>query len=669
VTLSLQALSSTETAQLVHALLEQPVLDADLQWQLVERAEGNPLYAEEFARLVAEGRRPEQLPESVQGIVGARLDALTQDEKQRLQDAAVVGKVFWLGAVATIAGAEPWSVEEVLHSLERKEFVRRERRSTVEGETEYAFGHLVVRDVAYGQIPRAARVEKHRAMAEWLDGVGRAEDHAEMLAHHYIAALELGRASALDLSAVAQPAFRALREAGDRAHALNAFPASARFYGEAIALVEEPEPELLFRRAEALHHIDDAGSETEHALEEARDALLAVGGERAAEAEALLAEVWWNRGEQEACLGHLARGEELVRHSPATAAKARVLSQVARYRAIAGQLEPAIRAGEEALAISEQLGLDALRAQALNNIAIAKMHEGDTTPAISLLEQSIEIATSVNSPDAGRGYNNLSVAVAFAGDMRKALELREESVRVAERYGDMGTARFSRGSLILHLYTDGRWDDALTLIEAELGAGEGAHVVNNFARRARASIRHARGDDRGAHDDIGLALEIARRARDPQAILPTLSIALRIAVELERQDEVAALAGELVREIADWQYGPPELVLGDALLVARPSGIFEDVRGVLEGLPRDRPWADAGWAILERRFDAGADALYEIGDVANAAYLRLLAAEQLAEDGRRAEAEGQLQKALAFYRSVGATRYIRRGEALLAASA
>ena len=102
-TLSLSSLSDTETAQIVHALLDQAVLPAELQQRLLQRAEGNPLYAEEFARLVAEGRQPEELPETVQGIVAARLDALATEEKQALQDAAVLGKVFWLGAVAHLS--------------------------------------------------------------------------------------------------------------------------------------------------------------------------------------------------------------------------------------------------------------------------------------------------------------------------------------------------------------------------------------------------------------------------------------------------------------------------------------------------------------------------------------------------------------------------------------
>ena len=196
-TVLLKPLSEDETARLLASLLERAVLPAELQSALLARAGGNPLYAEEFARLAAE--RPAEdlpLPESVQGIIAARLDALPSAEKALLQDAAVLGKVFWLAPLMTIGGRERPTVESGLHSLARKEFVRAERRSSVADEAEYGFRHLLVRDVAYAQIPRALRAEKHRLAAEWIEslGTGRAEDRAEMLAHHYLSALELAGA-------------------------------------------------------------------------------------------------------------------------------------------------------------------------------------------------------------------------------------------------------------------------------------------------------------------------------------------------------------------------------------------------------------------------------------------------------------------------------------------
>jgi predicted ATPase len=188
------------------------------------------------------------LPETVQGIVAARLDTLPREEKELLQDAAVIGKEFWLGAL----GAERLTLEERLHALERKEFVSRNRRSSVAGEAEYAFRHALVREVAYEQIPRLERADKHFASADWIESLGRPEDHAEMVAYHHSSALRFAEASGQPTDELAVRARLALREAGERAFSLSAFPSAARLYSDALGLWPEGDSErarLLFRRA------------------------------------------------------------------------------------------------------------------------------------------------------------------------------------------------------------------------------------------------------------------------------------------------------------------------------------------------------------------------------------------------------------------------------------
>jgi predicted ATPase/class 3 adenylate cyclase len=238
-TLPLAALSDEDTARLIGLLRGRAVLDAGQQAELLARADGNPLYAEQYVQMLAEQGTGQELPlpESIQGIIGARLDLLEPWEKRLLQDAAVIGKVFWPGAVAALGGkAGGGELAEYLHGLERKQFVRRDQASSLAGETQYAFAHVLVRDVAYGQIPRAARARKHAQAAGWIESLGRTEDHAERLAHHYLSALELARAASQDTAALAAPARAALQAAGDRAFALRAFAAAAGYYRAALAL-------------------------------------------------------------------------------------------------------------------------------------------------------------------------------------------------------------------------------------------------------------------------------------------------------------------------------------------------------------------------------------------------------------------------------------------------
>jgi class 3 adenylate cyclase len=147
-TISLAPLTDEETARLLAALLRTPVLPAEQQAALLQRAGGNPLFAEEYARLLASGEPATAAPETLQGVVAARIDALPAGEKELLQLAAVLGKVFWTDALSRLSGVEAAPLEERLHALERKEFVRREHRSAVAGSRQYVFVHALVRDGA-----------------------------------------------------------------------------------------------------------------------------------------------------------------------------------------------------------------------------------------------------------------------------------------------------------------------------------------------------------------------------------------------------------------------------------------------------------------------------------------------------------------------------------------
>ncbi len=666
-TLSLSPLTDAETGELVHALLDRAVLTAELQQQLVARAEGNPLYAEEFARLVAEGRQPEELPETVQGVVSARLDSLGADEKRHLQDAAVVGKTFWLGAVGHVAGSDQWAVEELLHRLDRKEFVRRERHSSVADEAEYAFRHLLVRDVAYGQIPRGARADKHRLAAEWIEGVGRSEDHAEMLAHHYLSALEYARAAGRSTDELAGRARYALREAGDRASAVYAFAAAARFYGAALELwpaEEAGRPQLLLRYGHALWMADSGGLEV--LLEAAEELVASADRGGAAEAEVLLNRVEWFRGHRDRADSHLERALDLVEDAPLSRSKAVVLSTLARSRLLAGAHEDAIRLGYETLSLGEELGLDEVQANALMCIGAARWRNGDSA-GVADVERSVDIARAANSPEAIRGCTHLGFAFFCLGQLQRSSELIDEALLLAERFGDVVQGRFVRAGTERVLQThQGRWDDALNFAnelveEAERGSPD-YHEAE--CRQTRAAIHLARDDLEDVLADCERALEVSRAAKDPQQLVPVLAGCARVFVEMGRMNDAATLAEELSdmmgRYRATWE-------LCDIAVALIALGRIEELRVAVDAAKETR-WAEALQHYLTGEFERAAEVFAEMGAPRDEADARLRAAEKLVLEGRRSEADEQLQRALAFYRSVGATRYIRQGEELLAAS-
>jgi len=667
-TLGLSPLSSEQTALLISHVLERTLLPADIQRSLLERSEGNPLYAEQFAQLYLERDSADDLPlpETLQGIVAARLDGLSNEEKAVLQDASVVGKVFWTGALRR----DDQEATPLLHALQRKGFLTRQRRSSVESEGEWAFAHMLLRDVAYGQIPRAERADKHRQTAEWIESLGRPDDHSELLAFHWSSALELSRAAGQSADDLTTPTRFALRAAGDRTFSVNAYPAAAAYYGDALTLWPEGDderPELLFRSARALHVAADDRSAG--ALEEARDALLAAGNrESAAEAEVFLSLVWWHRGRHDESSVHLARAEELTGSalSPATA---RVLATAARTRTIGGEPEEGMRLATEALAMAEALGLEELRTHALATIGTTKGYLGDATGAQDL-ERALELALAANSPQAGRIANNLAVADFFALDLRRTASRFDEGLRIAERFGDGVNFRWLRGQRAGMTFVLGRWDEALRAADefiAECEAGS-PHYLEPRIRWTRASIRLARSDPEGALADLRHALALARDAKDPQARLPTLDVCVGAFEALGHPDEARGLVHEAV-ELA--RAYPHAAAWGIALSIVFSRSVvdFEDeLREILELAPPG-PWKDLALACLDRDFVRAADRWAEAGSPAWEARLRMRAAEELIETGRRARGEVELTKALAFYRTVGATFFIERGERLLARSA
>src|SRR5262249_31128552 len=154
-TISLAPLTGEETSLLFSALFGEAVLPAETQAALLERAGGNPLYPQAFVhmltdrgvlspegRLVHDGDIP--LPETVQALIGARLDTLAPERKSLIHDAAVVGKVFWAGALASIGAVEESAVKAGLHELARRELVRPARASSIQGEDELSFWHQLV---------------------------------------------------------------------------------------------------------------------------------------------------------------------------------------------------------------------------------------------------------------------------------------------------------------------------------------------------------------------------------------------------------------------------------------------------------------------------------------------------------------------------------------------
>jgi class 3 adenylate cyclase len=653
-TLSIGALSDEETAVLLQRLLDRAVLDADAQRAVLQRAEGNPLYAEEYARMLAEhegGDLP--LPETVQGLIAARIDGLAPEEKSLLQDASVIGKVFWPGAVP---GADP----RILHGLERKEFVRRDRRSSIAGETQFAFLHALVRDVTYGQIPRAERAEKHRRAAEWLGSLAgdRGEDHAEMLAHHYREALSLSAAAGLDTAVLREPARKALTEGAHRALSLGAGITAHELALEALELTPEDSaelPGLLLLAADASRLF--AGEDVEVLGERAVEAFLAHGEHgRAADALELVGSDKFHRGDVAGVRADRDRTLELARKDPASPWSARAIAGVGRGIFLLDRnLEGALELSRQALALALESADERAQAISLNTIGLARVQSGDAG-GIEDLERSVELAARSGSfTHLATGLNNLANSLWLVGRLAEGSARIYDARELCERYGLTGLLRWNDAELVYDAYFRGDLEAVVTQATKvfEEGLGSAAYQERTLlAARARALL--ARGRLKESVSDAERALSLLREGgADAQTAAYVLASATVVLREAGRDAEAEELQSEL---FSGW----PSAEIFDLALQLAERDRGQDYMAGMQHHP-GHLWLDAARLAADGDFLGAAGIYGGTGARFAEAWAALLAAER--GDTSRLEA------ALAYFEEQGATPYVQRCRALMQASA
>jgi class 3 adenylate cyclase/tetratricopeptide (TPR) repeat protein len=497
VTISLPPLSDSETARLVAALLEQPLSRAEAPEALLARVGGNPLYAEQFCRMMLERGDIRELPETVQGIIAARLDGLPAEQKRLLQDAAVIGKVFWAGALEAIGRVSPRRANELLHPLERSEFVTRARRSSVAGDTEYAFRHELLRDVAYGGIPRAGRAELHRLTAEWIESLAHSVDHAELLAHHYVAALEYAHAAGEDTAGVVKPAVLALHGAGLRAIRLSANDRAVEYLSRAIDLVEQleedaersrTEAELQMQLGTALWAVKGASApEVEQAHARAIDLMIA-GGPAAGDFPALFG----------LCLFHTVRGNfdrsnRLVEQMKELASQGDEAMRLQSLHSgwanalLSGQIDEAIATADEGLSIYRPEAHHALSFQygnhdpgvcALTFRAVGVALRGESVSAVAQLREAIGLSETLGHPISRvHPLSWLPLVLYINGDVDGVLLESERALAAAGELAYPVLFGIVRAMRVWALSCRGRYEGGTAELEEALA--EDLHMANN----------------------------------------------------------------------------------------------------------------------------------------------------------------------------------------------
>ena len=683
-TVTVSALAPDETATLLGALLDQVLLPAEIQTAVLKRTEGNPLFAEEYVRMLQdrgflvqtgggwqlEEREQLPLPETVQGMIAARLDSLESADKELVQNAAVLGKVFWTGALAALTGRERFLVEEQLHGLERKEFVRRERRSGVAGETQYAFLHLLLRDVAYSQIPRSQRADKHSGAAAWIESLSadRSEDRAEMLAHHYLEALALVRVTGEDDSTLRKPARKALTEAAERALALHAPGAAVGYLQAALDLIEPEDPDrarVLFTYVKTKWALGESELDLTRLV---HDLALAAGErELAADALSLLGDQHWTLGEIDLASKYTKDAFALVADAPPSRTKAHTRVSLANRLWISGQEEEGLTLARKGLEEAETLGAEDVAANALRGIGTVRAADGDEG-GLDDLARSAELGEKLSDPlMMHQAYNNLANMHWHFGRIAEGARYLKLDREIQERFGltpESVTMRWIQGEEVMLLEMSGAWKECLGAARGfltEMGAG--SHYLVGPVLLMSTSAHLARGDVHAALADSRRAFELAREVKDPQALHAALEIRARVLLLDGQRREAEAL----VEELFALKPQPNEWFVKDLPWLLLELGREAEYLEPAKGRPVT-PWLEAGIAIAERDFAAAA-AIYErIGAKGSEAVARLHAAEDAARAGRQSEADAELAKARPFFEAEGAKPYLLRCEALLAAA-
>ena len=232
--LPLEPLADEDSRELAERLLARTSAEIGDQTagELAEVGEGNPFFIEELVASLAERTAPtvRELPMSIRGIVAARLDALPPAERSVLLDASVVGKVFWSGVLERL-GKYDGRLTELLDSLEGRDLIRREAVSRLQGQRQFRFKHMLIRDVAYATLPRARRRDSHAAVAAFLEELTGENESPAAVGHHWREAGERERAVGY------------LVAAGDQASRGWAKGEAVRLYEEALALLPDGDAE------------------------------------------------------------------------------------------------------------------------------------------------------------------------------------------------------------------------------------------------------------------------------------------------------------------------------------------------------------------------------------------------------------------------------------------
>ena len=592
VTMRLDPLDAEATRALLDELLAGGELDDATRLAIAERSGGNPLWAQEFVRMLHDrpaGVADLAIPDTVQAVVASRIDLLEPEAKTVVQTASLIGKTFWAGAVAAMVD-EPMDVDGALRELVRRELIRRERLSTFAGETEYAFTHSVVRDVASSRIPRAVRAAHHHRAADWIETASgdRVSDKAEVIAHHDAEALRLAVATdTADVTTFVDRAVASHRRAADYAKALDV-NAQVAHLEAALELVPGGDP----RRGRLLYELGWAYAAAGTAelgvktLHEARIELRDTGDlEGWGLATARLAQFLWVSGRPDEASAMLTEGSDVLSEHPPGPALAAVHSHAAAALWLRGASEEALDYAARTRHIVEIHGDIEARQRMMSAEGGAKFDAGDPT-AVEPFRQVLRMAIEVDDSMAvATAHLNLGEQLRTGWGVGEAIPVHERGLELAVHRHTRGAEQFLRGSLAWDYVQAGRWDDALDQLRAAAQIPDRFSYLEGAITGVRSFIAAGRS---GAGSTETAAIEKvvaeAEALKDLQAVVPSYEIALFVNLMAGARDTALRYARAIVERSGASRYVIDAWTITMWLL--HRAGELGLVDGILDGLRR-----------------------------------------------------------------------------------
>jgi class 3 adenylate cyclase/tetratricopeptide (TPR) repeat protein len=451
--LAVEPLGEDASEELLGELVGSRVADLPQLRLLLQKMGGNPLFLEETVGmladadlLTAEGELESlPVPESLQALIGSRLDLLPSVDKRVAQQASVVGEVFWLGAVAHLAGS-PDDLPDRLAALQRRDFVHPRGESRIAGDREYAFKHILIRDVAYERLPKGRRAELHVRFSEWLKELPAAEhEFVEVLAYHLEQACRF--AQEVVRSPVEPPfaeAAFALSRAGEKAEGRGGIREADRYYVRALDLIDD-------RCSEAALDLRVRRAMTRYALGEVRQAAdeLAMAADDAnvrghvgvrGNALAMLGGVQLRLGKVAEAREKLSEAHEIASQTGDRALEIRAVYRLAALSGdFEGELEHAVATAQEGVQLAEEIDDHPLQTEGHLRLGFFLENLGRLSEAEGELKRCLELAEETGSlRDDARATYLLGLVRYYRGDAEEAerlgLQARDWLDRIGESY-------------------------------------------------------------------------------------------------------------------------------------------------------------------------------------------------------------------------------------------